>query len=59
MQAHVPWIKTPADLMKYLDALNKVLPAYVTVERLEIDDRAPATPRLDVNADLMLYLLER
>ena len=47
------------NLIKYLDALNKVLPAYMTVERLEIEDRSPAQPRLEVNAELALYLLER
>lgn len=47
------------NLIKYLDVLGKVLPAYMTVERLEIEDRSPAVPRLDVNAELALYMLER
>ncbi len=55
-------VKLRADYMnfvKYLEALNKVLPAYLTLERLEIVDRSPAVPRLEVNAELALYLLER
>lgn len=47
------------NFIKYLEVLNKVLPAYVSVEKLEIEDRSPAVPRLEVNADLALYLLER
>lgn len=55
-------LKLKADyvnLIKYLEVLSKVLPAYMTVERLEIEDRSPAVPRLEVNAELALYLLER
>ena len=54
-------LKMKADyvnLVKYLDVLNRVLPAYMTVERLEIEDPSPAAPRLEVNAELALYLLE-
>jgi len=47
------------NLIKYLEVLDKVLPAYMTVERLEIENRSPAEPRLEVNAEIALYLLER
>ncbi|MBU9889165.1 MAG: hypothetical protein KTQ49_04795 [Candidatus Omnitrophica bacterium] len=47
------------NLVKYFEALNKVLPAYFSLEKLEITDRAPASPRLEAEADLALYFLER
>ena len=46
------------NLVKYLDALHQVLPAYMTVDRLEIESQASAVPQLDVKAWISLYFLE-
>ena len=46
------------NLVKYLDALHQVLPAYMTVDRLEIESQPTATPQLNVKAWISLYFLE-
>lgn len=46
------------NLVKYLEALYKVLPAYVAVERIEVGSRAPARPPLDIKLTLSLFFLE-
>ncbi|HOW58969.1 MAG TPA: hypothetical protein PLO78_04500 [Candidatus Omnitrophota bacterium] len=46
------------NLVKYLEALRKVLPAYLTVEKMEITDVLPAVPGLEIQMELNLFLLE-
>ena len=54
-------LKMKADymnLIKYLEALRKVLPAPLVIEKMDAVNRAPATPQLEVNMEMSLYLLE-
>jgi hypothetical protein len=46
------------NLVKYLDALRKVLPAYVVVRNLSIENKFSPAPKLEGTIDLSLYLLE-
>lgn len=44
-------------LIKYLDTLNKKLPAFITIERLNINREKPGVSRLNILLELNLYLL--
>ena len=46
------------NLIKYLDALRKVLPAFLVVRNLSIENSFSSTSKLEGNLDLSLYLLE-
>ncbi|MDD5226153.1 MAG: hypothetical protein PHV97_03080, partial [Candidatus Omnitrophica bacterium] len=46
------------NLVKYLEALRKVLPAFLVVRNLSIENDFSSTPKLKGNLDLSLYLLE-
>jgi hypothetical protein len=46
------------NLVKYIDALRKVLPAFVVVRNISIENGFSTTPRLEGNLDLSLYILE-
>ncbi len=46
------------NLIKYLDALRKVLPAFLVVRNISIENKFSSEPRLEGNLDLTLYLLE-
>jgi len=46
------------NLIKYLEALRKVLPAFLVVRNISIDNNFSPPLRLEGNLDLSLYLLE-
>jgi len=46
------------NLIKYLDSLRKVLPAFLVVRNISIENSFSSTPKLEGNLDLSLYLLE-
>lgn len=46
------------NLIKYLDALRKVLPAFLVVRNITIDNNFSPSLKLEGNLDLSLYLLE-
>ncbi len=46
------------NLVKYLDALRKVVPAFLVARNLSIDNKFSSEPRLEGTLDLSLYLLE-
>jgi hypothetical protein len=46
------------NLVKYLDALHKVLPAFLVVRNLSIENGFSSALRLEGSIDLSLYLLE-
>jgi Tfp pilus assembly protein PilO len=45
------------DLFAYIQTLKELLPAYVTIERLEMGRDASGTSKLNVSLDLTMYLL--
>jgi Tfp pilus assembly protein PilO len=45
------------DLVKYIETLNKALPAFAIIKRLRINRDKPETSRLNIKLDLNLYLL--
>jgi len=45
------------DLVGYIDALKKFLPAYVTIESMRIRKEGPGLQQLNISLDLNLYLL--
>jgi hypothetical protein len=45
------------NLVKYLETLRKVVPAYMVVEKMEIDNMPASVPKLEGKIDLILYLL--
>ena len=47
------------NLVKYMETLHKALPAYMVIERIEIDNGFTTTPKLSGSIELYLYLLER
>ena len=47
------------NLVKYLGALRKVLPAFLVVRNISIENSFSSAPKLEGNLDLSLYLLER
>ncbi len=46
------------NLIKYLEALRKVLPAFLVVRDISIENHFTSAPRLEGNLELSLYLLE-
>ncbi len=46
------------NLVKYLDALRKVVPAFLVVRDISIDNKFSSGPKLEGTLDLSLYLLE-
>ena len=46
------------NLVKYLDALRKVVPAFLVVRNITIENKFSSVPKLEGNLDLSLYLLE-
>lgn len=46
------------NLIKYIDALRTVLPAFLVVRNVSIENSFGPTPKLSGNLDLSLYLLE-
>jgi hypothetical protein len=46
------------NLVKYLEALRKVLPAFFVARNISIENDFSSTPKLKGNLDLSLYLLE-
>ena len=46
------------NIVKYLDALRKVVPAFLVVRNLSVENHFSSSPRLEGNLDLSLYLLE-
>ncbi|MCM8771087.1 MAG: hypothetical protein NC936_04390 [Candidatus Omnitrophica bacterium] len=45
------------DLVKYLDLLDESLPAFFTVEKLQLIRMAPKSPRLDIEMEINIYTL--
>lgn len=45
------------DLVLFLDSLKKDLPAYFTVERLDMQKAGPVPPLLNISFEINLYLL--
>ena len=46
------------NLIKYLEALRKVVPAFLVVKNLSIENSFASSPKLEGTLDLSLYLLE-
>jgi hypothetical protein len=46
------------NLIKYLDTMRKILPAFLVVRNMTIDNNFSAAARLEGKLDLSLYLLE-
>ena len=46
------------NLVKYIDALRKVLPAFVVVRKMTVENNFSAESRVEGQLDLSLYLLE-
>ena len=46
------------NLVKYIETLRKALPAYMVIDRMEIDNGFTTTPKLSGTIELYLYLLE-
>ena len=46
------------NLVKYLDALRKVVPAFLVVKNISIENKFSSAMKLEGNLDLDLYLLE-
>jgi len=46
------------NLIKYLEALRKVLPAFLVVRNISIENNFTSTPRLEGRLELSLYILE-
>ncbi|MEI7751500.1 MAG: hypothetical protein WCJ71_05335 [Candidatus Omnitrophota bacterium] len=46
------------NLVKYLDALRKVVPAFLVVRNISIENKFSSAPKLEGTLDLSLYLLE-
>ena len=45
------------DLVKYIQALKEALPAFISVERLQIKKTGAVEPKLNIKLDINLYLL--
>ena len=45
------------DFLAYLETIKELLPAYLTVERLQISKDLSGSPGLNINVDFNLYLL--
>jgi uncharacterized protein YfbU (UPF0304 family) len=48
---------TYKDMVEYVQSLKKELPAYITIEKLNMQKINPAEPALNVSLELNLYLL--
>jgi hypothetical protein len=46
------------NLVKYLDALRQVVPAFLVVRNISIENKFSSRPKLEGHLDLSLYLLE-
>lgn len=46
------------NLVKYLDALRKVLPTFLVVRNISIENKFSSEPKLEGSLDLTLFLLE-
>lgn len=46
------------NLIKYLEALRKVVPAFLVVRNISLENKFSSTPKLEGVLDLSLYLLE-
>lgn len=58
MQVSIKFKGEYYNLVKYLDALRKVVPAFLVVRNISIENKLSVEPRLEGNLNLSLYLLE-
>ena len=58
MQVSIKFKGDYYNIIKYLEALRKVVPAFLVVRNISLENKFSSTPKLEGVLDLSLYLLE-